>query len=65
MLETLYGHEVLSYQSVYRQGCYELARFWLRGHVRVPGFPSYIYGLTGPETVIQISRIFPIGVFQI
>jgi hypothetical protein len=60
MGSTLYGREVLDKLVVYEQGYFRRTRYWLRGHEPLfERYGTYIQGITGPETVIEISDIFP------
>jgi hypothetical protein len=65
-MQTLYGCEVLSQRVIYEQGCFRRTRYWLRGHVRpFDIYGRYIWGMTGPETVIDVETIRPAAVFDV
>ena len=62
----IYGHEVIGHEVVYQDGCFTSEKFWVRGWQKdVPGFPQYVQGYTGRETVITRHTIRPMTIVEV
>lgn len=67
MSQTFQGHKVIGTHLLREQGCYSRVRIFVPGHVRISGdYPvTYVTGLQGPETTIDLDMITPCVSFEV
>ena len=55
--------EIVGEEIIHQQGCYRRLRRWVKGWH--PELGQLMFGLSGPETVMEVDSIRPMGTFTV